>query len=41
MGKTLIFNDGETMEGSAAEEVEVLGRVTYFINRAAGDECPV
>jgi hypothetical protein len=41
MGKSLIFNDGETMEGSAAEEVNVLGRVTYFINRAAGDECPV
>lgn len=42
MGKSLIFNDGETMEGSAAEEVKLLGRVTYFINSTnTDDDCPV
>lgn len=41
MGKALITDDGEAIEGSALEEVEVLGRVTYFINRALGDDdCP-
>ncbi|HCO1011371.1 TPA: hypothetical protein ACYEOC_002504 [Escherichia coli] len=38
MGKSLIFDDGETMEGSAAEEVEVMGRVTFFINSAIEDD---
>lgn len=38
MGKSLIFDDGETMEGSAAEEVEVMGRVTFFINSALQDD---
>lgn len=32
MGRALICDDGEAIEGSAAEEVEVLGRVTFFIN---------
>lgn len=42
MGKSLIFDDGETMEGSAAEEVEVMGRVTFFINSTdADDDSPV
>lgn len=41
-GRALITNDGESIEGEAAEEVEVLGRVTYFINSAiGGDDCPV
>ncbi|EMW9216374.1 hypothetical protein ACMSZ4_004045 [Enterobacter hormaechei] len=41
MGRSLITDDGEAIEGSALEEVEVLGRVTFFINRALGDdECP-
>ena len=31
---------GEAIEGSALEEVEVLGRVTFFINRALDDDCP-
>ena len=38
MGRALITDDGETMEGSAAEEVDVLGRVTYFINSAIEDD---
>lgn len=38
MGRALICDDGETIEGSAAEEVEVLGRVTYFINSALQDD---
>lgn len=38
----LITDDGEAIEGTALEEVEVLGRVTFFINRALGDDdCPV
>ena len=41
-GRALISEDGEAIEGSALEEVEVIGRVTYFINRALGDDgCPV
>lgn len=40
-GKALITEDGEAIEGAAAEEVEVMGRVTFFIDSAAGDECPV
>jgi len=40
-GKALITDDGEAIEGAAAEEVEVMGRVTYFINSVDGDKCPV
>jgi hypothetical protein len=40
MGKALITDDGEAIEGPALEEVEVLGRVTFFINRAINDHCP-
>ena len=38
MGRALICDDGEAIEGEAAEEVEVLGRVTYFINSAIEDD---
>ncbi|QGU14018.1 hypothetical protein GNG27_04865 [Leclercia sp. 119287] len=38
MGRALICDDGEAIEGSAAEEVEVMGRVTYFINSAIEDD---
>lgn len=41
MEKALITEDGEAIEGAAAEEVEVMGRVTYFINNVDGDKCPV
>lgn len=42
MGRALICDDGEAIEGTAAEEVEVMGRVTYFINSAAiDDDSPV
>lgn len=37
-GKALITDDGEAIEGSAAEEVEVMGRVTYFINSTMEDD---
>jgi len=37
MGRALICDDGEAIEGAAAEEVEVMGRVTYFINSAIED----
>ena len=38
MGRALICDDGEAIEGAAAEEVEVMGRVTYFINSAMEDD---
>ncbi|WP_368746816.1 hypothetical protein [Enterobacter cancerogenus] len=42
MDRSLITDDGEAIEGVALEELEVLGRVTFFVNRALGDdECPV
>lgn len=41
-GCALITDDGEAIEGAAAEEVEVMGRVTYFITSTyADDESPV
>ncbi|MGG5836588.1 hypothetical protein [Huaxiibacter chinensis] len=41
MGMALITDDGEAIEGEALEGVEVLGKVTFFINRAGDDRCPV
>lgn len=41
LGKALITEDGEEIEGDAAEEVEVMGRVTFFINSTDADESPV
>ena len=40
-GRALITDDGEAIEGEAAEEVEVLGRVTFFINSTDADDIPV
>ncbi|CAH6057903.1 hypothetical protein DNK65_10645 [Citrobacter koseri] len=40
-GEVLITDDGEAIEGTALAEVEVLGRVTFFINRATEDDIPV
>lgn len=37
MGRALITDDGEAIEGAAAEEVEVMWCVTYFINSALQD----
>ena len=39
-GRSLIASDGEALEGEADEEVQVLGRVTFFINCALHDDCP-
>ena len=41
MGDALITEDGEAIEGAAAGEVEVMGRVTYFINSTYADHIPV
>ncbi|EPT4708331.1 hypothetical protein ACVROV_004080 [Shigella boydii] len=41
MGEALISNDGEAIEGTALEEVQVLGRVTFFINSMINDDRPV
>ncbi|EPG7966586.1 hypothetical protein PWK40_002934 [Citrobacter koseri] len=40
-GEVLITDDGEAIEGTALAEVEVLGRATFFINRATEDDIPV
>lgn len=40
-GRALITSDGEAIEGQAMEEVEVLGRVSYFIRRVDDDSRPV
>jgi len=40
-GRALITDDGEAIEGPAAEEVEVMGRVTFFINGTDADDVPV
>lgn len=40
-GRALITDDGEAIEGAAAEEVEVMGRVTFFINSTDADDRPV
>lgn len=41
LGRALITDDGEAIEGSALEQIEVLGRVTFFINRAIDDGLPI
>jgi len=41
MGDALITDDGEAIEGEAAEEVEIMGRVTFFINNVDADDIPV
>lgn len=38
MGRALICDDGEAIEVEEAEEVEVLWRVTFFINSALQDD---
>jgi len=40
LGKALITEDGEAIEGDSVEEVEVMGRVTYFINSTDADDVP-
>ncbi|GEM_PF-121117 len=40
-GRALITDDGEAIEGEAKEEVEVMGRVTFFINSTDADDIPV
>lgn len=37
-GRALITDDGEAIEGAAAEEVEVMWCVTYFINSVIEDD---
>ncbi|MEB5748646.1 hypothetical protein MXF13_01925 [Leclercia adecarboxylata] len=40
-GRALITDDGEAIEGESADEVEVMGRVTYFINSTDADDIPM
>lgn len=39
-GQSFITDDGEAIEGDSLEDVIVVGRVTYFVNRAGEDDCP-
>ncbi|XWJ90268.1 hypothetical protein ACRARH_25845 [Phytobacter ursingii] len=41
MGHAFITEDGEAIEGESLEDIIVVGRVTYFVNRADEDDCPV
>ncbi|QIH63373.1 hypothetical protein CRX67_09715 [Enterobacteriaceae bacterium A-F18] len=41
IGQAFITEDGEAIEGESLEDVIVVGRVTYFVNRAGEDDCPV
>lgn len=41
MGQSFITDDGEAIEGEALEDVLVIGRVTYFVNRTGEDDSPV
>lgn len=41
MGTAFITEDGEAIEGEALEDIVVLGRVTYFVNRAGEDDSPI
>jgi DNA polymerase V len=38
MGQSFITEDGEAIEGESLEDVIVIGRVTYFVNRAGEDD---
>jgi len=40
-GKSLITEDGEAIEGEALDDVEVIGVVTWLVNRTRDDEAPV
>ncbi|APB06649.1 S24/S26 family peptidase [Raoultella ornithinolytica] len=41
MGRSLITRDGEAIEGEALDDVTVCGVVTFIINSALDDGCPV
>lgn len=40
-GKSLITEDGEAIEGDALDDVEVIGVVTWLVNRTRDDDAPV
>lgn len=41
IGLALITEDGEAIEGDALDEVNVIGVVTWLVNRTRDDEAPV
>ncbi|VTP14674.1 hypothetical protein PUATCC27989T_02540 [Phytobacter ursingii] len=41
LGLSFITEDGEAIEGEALDGIVVLGRVTYFVNRAGEGDCPL
>lgn len=40
MSESFITQDGEAIEGESLDDVIVVGRVTFFVNRAGEVECP-
>ncbi|HDR2715105.1 hypothetical protein RZP48_25510 [Enterobacter asburiae] len=40
MGRSLITEDGEAIEGDALDDVEVFGVLTHSLNRVGNDDCP-
>lgn len=40
-GKALITEDGEAIEGEALDDVNVIGVVTWLVNRTRDDDAPV
>jgi len=40
-GKALITEDGEAIEGDALDDVNVIGVVTWLVNRTRDDDAPV
>lgn len=40
-GQSFITEDGEAIEGDSMEDVIVIGRVTFFVNRVGEDDNPM
>lgn len=40
MGQSFITDDGEATEDEALEDIFILGRVAYYVNRSDDDSCP-
>ena len=41
IGGSLITEDGDSIEGDALSDVELIGVVTHIISKAGFDDCPV
>lgn len=41
IGGSLITEDGDSIEGDALSDVELIGVITHIISKAGFDDCPV